>query len=246
MALGDGSRGRLRGEWGEEETQRVIEFGAFPRLIPGTFRLEREPDGECAGRPVRGNVRLVRGLAATRGACGGGGGSGRARPDGRVTVGRHAPRRRPADCSRPLGLGVRRSSRRSGRKAGAGGAAGSVRVRGCECASPLPGIPPQPGQRGASPRGWRHVTAERRALPLTPRLLWVLSDPAPRGRWVCGKSPRSLVNGGRRVRNMESPLGLPLPKIDRRLWWGARPPCSLCRAVETPWGWILGFRIFLQ
>lgn len=224
MAVGDGSRGRLRGEWGEEETQRVIEFGAFPRLIPGTFRLEREPDGECAGRPVRGNVRRVRGHAATRGACGGGGGSGRARPDGRVTVGRHAPRRRPAGCSRPLGLGVRRPPRRSGRKAGAGGAAGCVRVRGCECAYPLPGIPPQPGQRGASPRGWRHVTAERRALPLPPRLLWVLSDTAPRGRSACGKSPQSLVIGGRGVRNTESPLGLPLPKIDRRLWWGALPP----------------------
>ena len=147
MALGDGSRGRLRGEWGEEETQRVIEFGAFPRLIPGTFRLEREPDGECAGRPVRGNVRLVRGLAATRGACGGGGGSGRARPDGRVTVGRHAPRRRPADCSRPLGLGVRRSSRRSGRKAGAGGAAG------LDCA---PHAPPRDARLppGVGTNGW--------------------------------------------------------------------------------------------
>lgn len=30
MAIGDGFRGRLRAEWGEEETQRVIEFGAFP------------------------------------------------------------------------------------------------------------------------------------------------------------------------------------------------------------------------
>ena len=52
MALGDGSRGRLRGEWGEEETQRVIEFGAFPRLIPGTFRLEREPDSLLWAEPT--------------------------------------------------------------------------------------------------------------------------------------------------------------------------------------------------
>lgn len=93
-------------------------------------------------------------------------GEGVAGLGGRVTVGRHAPRRRPAGCSRPLGLCVRRPPPCWGWKAGAGrrrGAAGSVRVRECECAAPLPGIPPQPGQRGPSPRGERHVTAGRRS-----------------------------------------------------------------------------------
>lgn len=92
-------------------------------------------------------------------------GEGVAGPGGRVTVGCHAPLRRPAGCSWPLGLGVRRPPRRWGWKAGAGGRRGRecVCARRCECASPFPGIPPQPGQRGASPRGERHVTADRRA-----------------------------------------------------------------------------------
>lgn len=100
-------------------------------------------------------------------------GEGVAGLGGRVTVGRHAPRRRPADCSRPLGLCVRRPPPRWGWKAGAGwrrGTARTVRVRECECAAPLPGIPPQPGQRGASLRGERHVTAGRRSpRPPSPR-----------------------------------------------------------------------------
>lgn len=47
-------------------------------------------------------------------------------------------------------------------------------MRECECAAPLPGIPPQPGQRGASPRGERHVTAEPRSPRLLPRFFFFL------------------------------------------------------------------------
>lgn len=112
------------------------------------------------------------------------------------------------------------------------GARGGRRVRAarsgvCVCAGvsavPLPGIPPQPGQRGASPRGWRHVTG-RAARPPSPRLLWVLSDPASRGGG-CAEVPAEPCWWGKEGKNMESPPGLPLLKIDRlRLWWGrARP-----------------------
>lgn len=145
-------------------------------------------------------------------------GEGVAGPGGRVTVGRHAPRRRPSGCSRPLGLGVRRPPRSSGWKAGAGGRAGgaarSVRVRGCECASPLPGIPPQPGQRGASSRGERHVTADLRApRPQSPSWAFGSFQTRPLGGGGRAGNPSGAVSPGWGGRGRAEYGGSALPSL---------------------------------
>lgn len=204
----------------------------FPSSIPGTFRREGA-GGPCAGSPAEGWAEKVR---RARGAAGGSGRAGR-------------PADSWAPCAGLLAAARPVRSAPAATRGVEGGCRPEARSEGCVCAGvsarPLPGIPPQPGQRGAFPRGERRVPGGRPALPL-PGWLGPLG-PRPWGAGGAG-NPRGAVSacvcvGGRRA-NMEARRGLPSPRIARRLVWAHSLRCP-CRAgaqgrPQTPGGFGLG------
>lgn len=103
----------------------------------------------------------------------------------------------------------------------AGGAVGSVRVRECECAAPLPGIPPQPGQRGAFPRGEPRVTADPRSpSPLNFWSFWARSL----GRWgVQGILKEPCQRGGRGSAEYGGSSGPSFAENRPPAWLGSAP-----------------------
>lgn len=216
--------------------------------------LDHASGWRVCGDPVRGKCK------ASKGACGDARGVRRGRGSG--GAGRAGDSWAP--CAAPPALGLlaaarpRRSApaaelrveggcwRAGGR---ASGAARSVRVRGCECASPLPGIPPQPGQRGASSRGERHVTADLRApRPQSPSWAFGSFETRPLGGGGRAGNPSGAVSpgwGGRGRAEYGGSALLPLAENRSSALVGDAPALLPLPVRRAPWGSILWFRVFL-